>query len=348
MDGVFLSSATIERFRFDVLRLYVNIAMVVSVPLMPMYHYMGLDTLAWAVGGYFLFNAALFLAIRWDMARMPDATRLFVLVTLLLILYSQYVGSESIDNKPWIILVPILAISLLGALEGLFWVLAEVAGLILVYGVLSNGYEPFSITIQLACMATTTYVVSRFTAFNERNIERISQMSHIDPLTGSYNRRSFNDNFQKEFSRAKRNASSLTVMMIDIDHFKEYNDHYGHQEGDQVLIKVAAALDETVRRASDLVYRYGGEEFCVLLSGVDKVTAVALAEQLRKRVQDLAIPHEKVRLGLLTISVGLCHSSELAGTTPQAMLSAADQALYQAKGQGRNRVMLAPRQPVAS
>jgi len=339
MEGANLSGATIERFRFDVLRLYINIALSVSVPLLIMYHYMGLSGLAIAMAGYFLFNCGLYLVARWGMAGMPGAARLFVVVTLLLILYGHYVGDEILDNKPWIVLVPILTMSLLGALEGFVWVVAAAVGLGVVYGITPNHYEPFSIIIQLACMATTAYVFNRFTAHSERNMELICKLSHIDPLTGSYNRRSFNDNFHKEFQRAHRSATSLTVLMIDIDHFKEFNDHFGHQQGDQVLIQVAATLADTVRRASDLVYRYGGEEFCVLLSGVERVTAVALAEQLRQRVHALAIPHGGTQAGRLTVSVGLCYSSELALTTPEAMLGAADQALYQAKGQGRDRVV---------
>jgi diguanylate cyclase (GGDEF)-like protein len=341
MEGLFLSSVTIDRFRFDVLRLYVNTALVAAAPLAYMYYLMGAYTLAWAVSGYLLFSAAMFLAVRWRMARLPGAARLFVLVTMLLVLFSQYAGSDSLDNKPWILLVPIIAIPLLGAAEGVLWVAGSLLGLGIVYALLSDSYAIHALIIQLAAVATTAYVVARFTLFNESNIDRISQMSHVDPLTGSYNRRSFDANFQKEYQRAKRNKASLTVMMIDIDHFKEYNDRYGHQEGDQVLIKVAAVLDDTVRRASDLVYRYGGEEFCVLMSAVDKVTAVALAEQMRKRVHELCIPHETVLPGYLTISVGLCHSYELDSTSPEAMLHAADDAMYQAKQRGRNRVMLA-------
>lgn len=339
MDEADFTDLTLERFRAGVLRLYVGIALVVSVPLIAMYYTMGLRKLAAAVAVYLLFNAGMFVLLRHRMAGGNLASRVFVTMTLLLILYGHYLGDEILDNKPWLVLTPILTMSLLGPVEGLVWVIAGLTGVGVVYGMTPQRYEPFAIIIQFACTATTAYVFYRFTLHNERNIDTICQLSHIDPLTGSYNRRCFNDNFHKEFQRNLRSGSGMTVVMIDIDHFKEYNDHYGHQQGDKVLTRVAGALAATVRRGSDLVYRYGGEEFCVLLSDVDRATALRMAEQLRQRIHDQAIPHDGIAAGRLTISVGLCHSDMLAETTAETMLRQADAALYHAKQQGRDRVV---------
>lgn len=329
----------IERFRADVLRLYVNIALVVSGPLVAMYLYMGLPRLAAAVGAYLACNLGIFMRLRRASGRSRQLARLFLACTLALILYGHYLGNEVLDNKPWLVLAPVLAMPLLGAIEGLIWVTAAVAGVGLVYGAAPGHYDPFAIIIQLACTATATYVLYRFMLHDEDTMNAVSRLSHVDPLTGCYNRRSFNDSFHREFQRNQRDDSSLTVMMVDIDHFKEYNDHYGHQCGDRALRDIAASLTDTVRRASDLVYRYGGEEFCVLLSGMERDAALNLAESLRQRVRELAIRHEVVPAGWLTVSVGVCHSNALARTSAERMLLAADQALYKAKAGGRDRVV---------
>lgn len=348
MAALMTAAATLERFRLEVLRLYLNIAILVTLVLVPMYSYMGLPQLAVAVVAYGLAAIGLRLLLRYRRLHMPTPARVFLALTLLLILYGHYVGNEILDNKPWIIIVPILTMSLLGAAEGLAWVVLAGCGLGLVYGVAPGHYDPFSVLIQLASAATASYVFYLFSVHHERNVALICRMTHVDPLTGSYNRRCFDDNFHKEFQRTRRQAASLTVLMIDIDHFKEYNDRYGHPQGDEALSQVARALMDTLRRAGDLVYRYGGEEFCVLLSGMERDRALALAEQMRQRVHDLAIPHEDAPLGRLTVSVGLCQRGDLEDTSPEAMLAAADRALYTAKSQGRDRVVEAHCQGAAT
>jgi diguanylate cyclase (GGDEF)-like protein len=161
-----------------------------------------------------------------------------------------------------------------------------------------------------------------------------------DGLTGVANRRHFDVAIDKEQRRAKRNGGTLSLLMIDIDCFKAYNDHYGHQQGDQCLIQVSAALGSMLHRSTDLLARYGGEEFAIILPDTDAEQASLMAEGLRQRVQALDLEHRYAADGnrQVTVSVGVAtHSPQHPFDVP-ALIGAADRALYAAKHAGRNRV----------
>jgi len=159
-----------------------------------------------------------------------------------------------------------------------------------------------------------------------------------DGLTGIANRRHFDVAMEKEHRRAKRGGTPLSLLMIDIDHFKAYNDYYGHQKGDQCLIQVAAALDGMLKRPCDLMARYGGEEFAVILPETDVEQALLMAEAIRARAQELAIPHERNAdpSQLITVSIGVTTQKPDTPVEIDALIGAADRALYQAKRSGRN------------
>ena len=161
-----------------------------------------------------------------------------------------------------------------------------------------------------------------------------------DGLTGVANRRHFDVAIDKEQRRAKRNGMCLSLLMIDIDCFKAYNDHYGHQQGDQCLIQVSAALAGMLHRSTDLLARYGGEEFAIILPDTDADQAMLMAEALRQRVQALGIEHRCAAEGRqhVTVSVGLATLSPEQPFDVPALIGAADRALYAAKHAGRNRV----------
>ena len=129
--------------------------------------------------------------------------------------------------------------------------------------------------------------------------------------------------------------------MLDIDHFKKYNDHYGHQAGDACLTQVAASLQACLRRPGDLVARYGGEEFCVVLPDTDHAHAARMAEQLRAAIAALALPHAAVQSGAVSISVGVAVVKPSPTTAADGLLRSADASLYKAKAAGRNVVVLA-------
>ncbi|MBF0316674.1 MAG: diguanylate cyclase [Nitrospirae bacterium] len=167
----------------------------------------------------------------------------------------------------------------------------------------------------------------------------LNQLSSIDFLTNIANRRTFEQILDSEYKRAIRNASPLSALMIDIDFFKDYNDTYGHNAGDECIRAVAGALQDTLKRPADIVARYGGEEFVVLLPNTDIDGAVRVAEGMRARVQLLAIPHAKSKTAnTITVSIGAASVVPSDNISMEALIISADKALYDAKHDGRNRV----------
>lgn len=182
--------------------------------------------------------------------------------------------------------------------------------------------------------------VNRERLLRDQALELRSQ-TFSDGLTGIANRRHFDVAMDKEIRRAKRAGTPLSLLMIDIDAFKAYNDHYGHQQGDDTLIRVAGALAQMLQRPLDLIARYGGEEFAVILPEMDGEQSVKMAEAMRATIARLAIPHATAQAGHVTISIGVAtHTASDAGDIP-LLLGAADKALYMAKRAGRNRVEMA-------
>jgi diguanylate cyclase (GGDEF)-like protein len=169
--------------------------------------------------------------------------------------------------------------------------------------------------------------------------QAFEQLSLTDGLTGLANRRALDRALDEEWRRAWRHGESLALLMLDIDHFKNYNDLHGHQEGDRVLKAVAQVLREAVKRPGDLAARYGGEELAVLLVGADLAGAQELARELCQRVEGLSLAHGASPVSpVLTVSLGVSAARPRPGSRPRELLGAADQALYRAKAEGRNRV----------
>jgi diguanylate cyclase (GGDEF)-like protein len=165
---------------------------------------------------------------------------------------------------------------------------------------------------------------------------QLSMLTRIDPMTGLLNRRSWEEAIQTEHERYIRYGDGYAVIMIDIDHFKAYNDSLGHQAGDDALRRVATCVDG-VCRSTDFVGRYGGEEFMVLLPDPDPSAAVALANRIVRAVAALAMPHRASRTApFVTVSVGVAASGEGAW---EGVVKRADKAMYAAKRQGRNQVV---------
>ncbi len=167
----------------------------------------------------------------------------------------------------------------------------------------------------------------------------LSELSIRDGLTGLHNRRRFDQVFEMEWRRSLRNMRPLALLMVDVDCFKALNDAYGHQRGDDCLREVARVLEEQPRRGHDIVARFGGEEFVVLLPGADVHGAMRIAENIRRAVEGQRMEHKRSATGpYLTVSIGVSSRTPQVGETPETMLYDADMALYQAKQLGRNRV----------
>ncbi|MCP4660484.1 MAG: diguanylate cyclase [bacterium] len=196
---------------------------------------------------------------------------------------------------------------------------------------------------QLESSNTDLQTTNRQLVDTSRQLEianaKLQRLSSNDGLTGVANRRFFDEVIDLEWKRAHRTSSELAAIMIDIDCFKDFNDAYGHQAGDDCLRSVASAIQTSLSRPTDFFARYGGEEFVVLLPATDGPGALTVAEALRAEVEDLSITHEHSRAAaVVTVSVGVAVASPAEGGSPAGLIAEADRALYAAKEGGRNRV----------
>ncbi|WP_223545898.1 sensor domain-containing diguanylate cyclase [Pseudomonas sp. A-B-19] len=171
-----------------------------------------------------------------------------------------------------------------------------------------------------------------------RNLEGLALK---DALTGLANRRQLDAFIDAEMGRARRSQAELALLMIDVDHFKAFNDRYGHLAGDECLRKVSAIITDNIKRPGDLAARYGGEEFAVVLPGSDYVGAFLVAEKIRRAVLQADIAHSDSPQGTVTVSVGVCASNADSQLRPEDLIGAADKALYVAKASGRNMSVIA-------
>jgi diguanylate cyclase (GGDEF)-like protein len=183
-------------------------------------------------------------------------------------------------------------------------------------------------------------IKNQLTELQQAN-QDLKLLANLDSLTKLSNRRGFDDYIQKEWDRMKRIKAPLSLIMCDVDFFKNYNDRYLHPNGDKCLVKVAMSMRSTVRRSGDLVARYGGEEFAIVLPNTDALGAVSVGENVRSAIKGLQITHEASAVcPYVTISVGVSTIIPNSENDFQALINAADRALYQAKSQGRDRVTM--------
>lgn len=169
---------------------------------------------------------------------------------------------------------------------------------------------------------------------------RLEKLATTDALTGLANRRRFDDALGREWRRAVRNRLPLSLLVLDADYFKGFNDRYGHQQGDEALRLIARSIDASIASASDTACRIGGEEFAVILPDTDAAGAEIVAHRIRDAVAGWALPHASSPLGILTVSIGVAQIPEIRAVDPAAFVEAADQALYAAKANGRNQVQV--------
>ncbi|MGB2246317.1 MAG: diguanylate cyclase domain-containing protein [Alcanivorax sediminis] len=226
------------------------------------------------------------------------------------------------------------------------WGIAEQFGRGIDWQVAHRTYTGISLLGMFLCY--TEEVRGRLLFFNQRQLvrqqqrtqslaERLHRLSREDSLTGLANRRYFDEALDREWRRCQRERQPLTVMLVDVDLFKSYNDHYGHLQGDECLRALADELRRYSRRGGDLVARFGGEEFVLLYPGVDETEAARLASRLCRTVRALGLTHaHNPPSGEVTISVGVAVTMPMENRSAIKLLDAADQALYQAKQSGRD------------
>jgi diguanylate cyclase (GGDEF)-like protein len=190
--------------------------------------------------------------------------------------------------------------------------------------------------LEIARATLECRVEERTLALKEAN-EKLQRLVILDSLTQIANRRYFDEYLFQEWQRCLRQQQPLSLIMVDIDYFKLYNDYYGHQQGDNCLVQVAQAISLSVKRSTDLVARYGGEEFAVILPHTPSQGAIQVAKDIRNEVKQLQIPHPRSQVrNIVSLSLGISWVIPQRELSPEKLMKRADEALYQAKAQGRN------------
>ena len=246
--------------------------------------------------------------------------------------------------------IPTLAASRIAFYFQIVVILLPVASLFLLSKDQGHGLMAVAmIILAVTLVLVSTYIYHLLFELQTTHIA-LQALADTDQLTDIANRRHFDRKFKVEWRRAMRDKNPISMMMIDVDFFKKYNDSYGHQEGDKCLQEIAKALGSITNRPADLASRYGGEEFAILLPATSLSNTVMLAERLRKKIEKLKIEHSRSSFGIVTVSIGVscCEPAwDFTGKTPDEdqkvvfpamLLTAADNALYLSKERGRNQV----------
>ena len=228
------------------------------------------------------------------------------------------------------------------------WMLCELAGGQLRWEIVTHTYVGMSLLgMAIAYLMEMSYrkmylqasLLRQAYRDTQQYAEKITNLSKTDALTGLSNRRHLEEFLPRIWQMARREGQPVTALMIDVDHFKSYNDYYGHLQGDRCLRQVAGLIACYAKRAGDIAVRYGGEEFLLVLTGTNQEGAGRLANDLRKEVVNLSIPSHAPG-AVVTISIGISVKMPQHGVEPEHLFQHADSALYQAKEQGRNRVVI--------
>lgn len=219
------------------------------------------------------------------------------------------------------------------------FILVSYLGLMVFVHTRASAASRKSLTLQMEKSALADALKSA-NANLERDRDNFRQSALTDGLTGIPNRRQFDEVVADEWRRGARGSSPLGCLLLDIDHFKLFNDRYGHDAGDECLVRVAQAIAEVARRGGDHAARYGGEEFVVILPATDIDGVAFVGEKIRQRVESLGIEHADSALAVITVSVGAASVRPDMGSSPGVLVKRADKALYRAKEEGRNRVVL--------
>ncbi len=268
-----------------------------------------------------------------------------------------WTGGVGAPVAKWFVSMPIASLLLVGPRSGIYWTAVSALSIVAFAVARQLGYvfpcEVSASGLQLlqfsgllgvvACVFLLAWVLRRVEDESRRALHdanrKLALLATTDSLTGIANRRSLDRALRREWLRHRRAGAPLSIALIDTDHFKQYNDMYGHLAGDECLRQIAETIDACIHRPGDMVARYGGEEFAVVLSSTDVQGAIGMAEEIQRRIRALAIPHDHSPLGpYLTVSIGLATHVPQPGDELLHLLRDADEALYRAKAGGRDRV----------
>ena len=331
---------SVQRFRAAVLHMYLRIAVIITLPLSGLYYLLAITPSK----GLAAFVFALFaLWLKWRTRHESEESlsyaNWFVLAIMCLMLYAAYISNGILHQEVWMVIFPITFAPIVAARERAIWVVVGAVSLVSVLVLRPEPFTVITIFVFVIVYLTLSFITMMLVRHNEQNIERLARLTIIDPLTSVYNRGYLNEVLASEINRCKRSEQPLTIIMLDIDYFKTLNDEYGHLYGDSVLEQVAAALKHAAQRAGDFVFRYGGEEFCILTSGLNRAEAWHFAEKLRLGISAINIENPGSPHRHLTASAGFWCVAELSEISPSGMLLNADNALYRAKAAGRDTVV---------
>jgi len=212
------------------------------------------------------------------------------------------------------------------------------------YKTLFNKYKKLLEQIQYILKISDTYQINLIETKEKlkKEIKKLAEISSRDQLTGLFNRREFEKLIKREWRDAIRQSQPISIIMIDIDHFKKFNDNYGHLAGDNCLQKISQTMENSLRRPRDFLARYGGEEFTAILPNTNKNGAEHIADSLQKNVENMKIPHKFSPVSnYVTISLGVAYTEETELFVFEELLDIADQTLYKAKNNGRNKYCIA-------
>jgi diguanylate cyclase (GGDEF)-like protein len=281
------------------------------------------------------------------------ASWIFVVLSAGFMLALLAFSTIHITNLVWTVLPYFLAMFLLGVQSGKIVGLVYLAGSIVLVFVRFTSLDPsiegvnqVSISMANVFAFVLAWYYENARSENEKELlvknREIEIMSHHDGLTGLFNRRFFDRALHQEFHRAKRERQPLTLIILDIDFFKSYNDALGHLQGDACLGEVAEAINASITRSTDTATRYGGEEVAVLLPNTDMKGAMTVAERIRQKMEAKAIPHPVSSISSsVTLSMGVAQLSQEEDWEQNDLIRRADRALYASKAGGRNRITCA-------
>lgn len=262
---------------------------------------------------------------------------LFILFSVILL--GIYQSSYNSALYSWLFIVPVLSYLLLGTKLGTVYTSLYMTGgvLALIYAQLLNNPNIYPITIANIALTLAGIWALSYTYENKRAkmVQRLQTMASIDPLTGLNNRLLLSSIFENLCKEETKQPRSLSMLLLDLDHFKAVNDKHGHDMGDQVLVEVAQLL-ASVRRQSDWAFRFGGEEFCLLIPDANELLTLQIAERLRVAVQNADFECDTPIK--VSVSIGIARWPE-DGNTLSQVYKCADERLYKAKGAGRNNVV---------